>query len=195
MTSFWLDNPKILLDNYLSFVPYRHQSRVEQLNSIARFCIYNIILLKAFNKDGLLMYGLIVVLGSTYFMNDKIKKESFVVENTCYAPTPENPFMNVLVNEYAENPERKEACEYDYPDVKEKIEEYYDNKMFRDVNDIYNTRNAFDRPYTNPATTIPNDRQKFVEYLYHDIIHGNQNCKNIDGTGDQCIQYTDLRHK
>ncbi|ARF09366.1 hypothetical protein Catovirus_2_315 [Catovirus CTV1] len=44
---FWLNDPKILYvdGNYLKFIPDNKMSRIEQLNSISRFCIYLIIIL------------------------------------------------------------------------------------------------------------------------------------------------------
>lgn len=179
MTDFWLDNPDVLLKDYLSFVPCKNQSKIERLNSVARFCIYNIIIARLFNKNNtILFYFLSSILFSTYFMHKKLKNsEEFKVKDRCYEPTPENPFMNILVNEFSENVDRPPACHVDDENVKDKINEYYNSKLFRDVADIYNTRQAFDRPYTQPSTTIPNDRETFTEYLFHDVIHGNTNCK------------------
>jgi len=43
---FWLAQPKVLYENqkYLEFIPTSQMSRVEQLNSLTRFCVYFLIL-------------------------------------------------------------------------------------------------------------------------------------------------------
>lgn len=44
--AFWLTKPKVLYDDqkYLEFIPTSAMSRVEQLNSLTRFCIYFLVL-------------------------------------------------------------------------------------------------------------------------------------------------------
>jgi hypothetical protein len=44
--TFWLTNPKVLYDDqkYLEFIPTSGMTRVEQLNSLTRFCIYFLVL-------------------------------------------------------------------------------------------------------------------------------------------------------
>lgn len=50
---FWLKDFRILYtdNNYLDFIPSKDMSRVQQLNSIMRFCIYFLILLLLFGKS------------------------------------------------------------------------------------------------------------------------------------------------
>lgn len=50
---FWLDNIKDLYqnNNYIKFVPKYEMTRIEQLNSVTRLCLYFIVLIIIFNKN------------------------------------------------------------------------------------------------------------------------------------------------
>lgn len=45
----WIENPKILITNYLKFIPTKQMSRVEQINSITQLLIYIFIITLIFN--------------------------------------------------------------------------------------------------------------------------------------------------
>jgi len=49
---FWLEEPKILIKDYLDFIPNKNMNEIEIYNSISRFCIYLIIIFLIFyNKN------------------------------------------------------------------------------------------------------------------------------------------------
>jgi hypothetical protein len=87
-------------------------------------------------------------------------------EELCSKPTKDNPFMNVLMNEYVQNPTRKPACDISRRDVKKNAKKLFNNNLYRDVDDVFQ-KNASDRNfYTNPGTTVPNDQDAFLKFLY-----------------------------
>lgn len=115
-------------------------------------------------------------------------------------PIKANPIMNVLMNEYTDNPERKEAAPSFNPLVEQEINNRtqqfitdslskenenrneIDEKLFKDLGDSF----IFDRsmiPFNaNPSTTIPNDQDSFAKYCYGDMI----SCR--DGNEFACVR-------
>ena len=62
MTELWYHNPKILLKNYDQFFPNKNFTRIEKINSLARFAIYFSVLLILFNQDNKYLSISIVIL-------------------------------------------------------------------------------------------------------------------------------------
>jgi len=83
---FWLKNPKILLHNYLKFVPTLSMSKMEQLNAITLFCIYAIILMLLLKKETNYIYipvgGIILMIILYYIDENKLKKDRTKTEIT-----------------------------------------------------------------------------------------------------------------
>jgi hypothetical protein len=50
MSEYWLNQPSVLIKDYIRFFPTGKMSRIEQLNSLARFSFYYIIVLALFKK-------------------------------------------------------------------------------------------------------------------------------------------------
>ena len=48
---FWLDQPTMLYENYLYFIPTPNMTLNQKLNAITLFCLYTLILLVIFNKN------------------------------------------------------------------------------------------------------------------------------------------------
>ena len=100
----------------------------------------------------------------------------------CQLPNKNNPYMNVLVSDYSARPERPPAC----TDAKDKIEDNFNIHLYRNVNDIWNKNNSQRQFYTNPATTIPNDRDSFMKWCWKTTAV----CK--DGDQEACNRYIGL---
>lgn len=69
---YWLDEPSVLYkeSNYLNFIPTVTMTRVEQLNALARFCFYAIILLFAYDKNSKWFYiPMVILILSIVFYN------------------------------------------------------------------------------------------------------------------------------
>jgi hypothetical protein len=125
-----------------------------------------------------------------YRSNKNAKKELFDKMNLrydqrtrklCVKPTKNNPFMNVLLNEYTEFPERPDACNLSNSNVRGEAEAFFDNNLYRDVDDIWSRKTSSRSWYTVPGNTIPNDRKSFTDFLYNI----GPTCK--EGNGTQCF--------
>jgi len=81
-------------------------------------------------------------------------------------PLPENPFMNVLINEIGDNPKKPPAKYSASGEVKDKLEDRFDTKMYGDPGDIWGRNQGQREFYTMPSTSIPNDRDSFQNWLY-----------------------------
>jgi hypothetical protein len=95
-----------------------------------------------------------------------------------------NPFMNVLFNEWTDNPNRAPACEYN--GINEDIEQNFNFNLYRDVDDLFNKNNSQRQFYTTPITTIPNDQGSFAKWLYEVPSTCKENSEN-------CLLMEDLR--
>jgi hypothetical protein len=128
---------------------------------------------------------------------DRIKQELQINPNTpikvnelgdvCQLPTPMNPFMNVLMTDYTDNPNRPPACAHNDVQSKEENEKYFNHNLYKDVDDVWNRRNSQREFVTMPGTTIPNDRDSFMKWCWKTTYA----CK--DGDLNYCLQNEDLR--
>ena len=106
---------------------------------------------------------------------------------TCKRPTANNPFMNPLVSEYnTENP--PQACNADDDDIKEEIEDKFNENLFMDIDDLFNIKNSQRQFYTIPVPAIPNDQTEFANWLYKSAL----TCKEDQ---EQCLRYEPLQFK
>jgi hypothetical protein len=84
----------------------------------------------------------------------------------CSRPTAANPFMNVLLTDFKENPHRAPACDVRDCGTRSEVHQLFNKNLQRDVGDIF-YKNASDREfYSTPNTTIPNDQDAFAKWLY-----------------------------
>ena len=101
--------------------------------------------------------------------------------DVCKLPNNENPFMNLNLMDVGTGKDITPACDsYNNEYIKEKIEDKFNNKLFKDTNDIFNTNNSQSRFYTMPNTDIINDQEKFMNWCYKTP----PTCK--EGNGLQC---------
>jgi hypothetical protein len=194
----WYKNPTefITRNNYYIFFPSPEMNIEERLNSIMRLAIYFSILSFFFTGKPKMLYTMVFVAVLTVALYESnlfdllTKKESYRNRNVtldqisneeCVLPSPENPFMNVLMNEYVENPDRPQACATSNKLIKKKIKSHFDENLIRDSGDIFHNRASERQFYTTPNTKIPNDQDNFASWLYH---VPNKTCK--EGNGLQC---------
>lgn len=176
---FWWEEPQILRRRMVEFVPTRAMSIVEKLNAVTRFSVYFGLLLSIITTDYLYLYIPLTVMGLTYVIYLKhpegLKREKRaqhrggdwgpVDESRKTTPTEDNPFMNVLINEYTDNPHRPPAAEHDNPQIQQEIEDKFSADLYKDVDDIWSRNNSQRQFYTTPSTTIPNDRDSFMRWV------------------------------
>jgi hypothetical protein len=113
-------------------------------------------------------------------LNGNMKSEEWTV------PTANNPFMNVLVNEYGSNPERPPATSVTDGAAKESLNDFFRTQWYSDPTDVFG-RNQSQRQFiTMPSTSIPNDRESYQNWLYK--IPG-KTCK--EGGRQACLPGTD----
>lgn len=105
--------------------------------------------------------------------------------NLCQMPTRENPYMNVLVTDYADNPNKLPACNPEI--VRNDIDNMYSNNLYRNVNDVWNKNNGQLIYNTQNWTTSPNDQNDFAKWLYNvEYV-----CK--DGDMEACYRGAELQ--
>lgn len=203
---FFMDDLGILLTpgRLIEFYPTSDQTIAERMNAIARLIIYVSVALSVYKSNAsparfgaVVLLGLIVIwraqtlttrgitngpMGGVadkfgVLLTDQVRP----VQLPCTMPTKENPFMNPL---YGDPPNKPPACRG--PGVQEMAANLLDQQLFEDVEDLYSRAQMQRQFYTLPSTTIPQEREKFADYLFRDY----PNCKT---NGGDCVPSTDLR--
>lgn len=204
---FWTNDPSVLIkkDRLIEFVPTKDMSKDERLNALGRMSVYIGIVLMLYLAKAWPLYIPIVGLAFTVFLNKTQPKPKdppkyptnetpgiddpnpFIPSEQpeCIPPTLNNPFMNVLQNEYIDNPTRPAACEYE--DVRDELESNFHYNLYQDLGDnIWQKNNSQRQFFTMPYTTIPNNQGDFARWLYKI----GPTCKE---DGSACLVYEDLR--
>ena len=108
-------------------------------------------------------------------------------ENT--SPAPKNPFMNVMLTDYTDNPLRAKAKDSSDPAVESNINNnafnqdiYNDSRIFKDLGENIDFEQSMRQFYTTASTTIPNKQEDFARYCYGDM----PSCK--EGNPYQCAK-------
>lgn len=183
-------------NNFTKIIPAKDMTYVEQLNAFMRFSIYFSFILYFVRHNILVWYFAVFIGFVTVFMfefysnNKKLQKELYNKVNMmydkekdkfCSKPTKDNPFMNPLINEIVEFPNRPQACDLDNSVVKETAEKYFEKNLYKDVDDIWSRKTSSRNWYSIPSAQFPNDRESFQEWLYKT----GPTCKEKGG-GKQC---------
>jgi hypothetical protein len=202
MTNFWLENPNVLLNkNYITEIwPNSNFDLARKLNAITRIIIIMAILGYFLTKSSYIPISAVVslvVLVIIYKSKGKDSiKESFkneflepdkeldkILQKEFTMPTKKNPVMNVLMNEYKENPHRKPAAPAYNDTVHKEINENattQDKRLFKNLGDNLSFENSMRNFYAMPNTQIPNNQKDFAEFCYGNM----PSCK--DGDYFQC---------
>ena len=111
--------------------------------------------------------------------------------STCRKPTDSNPLMNPILND---------SMAYDSPvpcnsddtlisnqDLQTQISDSFNKDLFRDVSDLFETKNSQRQFYTVPQSNPP-DTVQFANWLYGSM----PSCKSSQSA---CYKYEDLRYK
>jgi hypothetical protein len=124
-----------------------------------------------------------------YQKNMRGKSKEIVLDGEqCTAPTRDNPFMNVTVNQYSDNPQRSAAC--NPQKVSADIEQNFNHDLYKDAGDIFSKENYQRQFYTMPSTTNPNKQGDYARWLYGTPLgstckEDSQNCYiSRDGQND-----------
>jgi hypothetical protein len=147
----------------------------EALNAVARFAVYFTILLFVSTQNVNYLLLLPVVLFLTYvlhvlFPNGK-KLEAYLnslKEDTKKTmPTPNNPFMNVLLTDIHDNPNRPDAAPITDKEVRANIAKAFQhtNDIYMDTTDLFDQTQAMRTFHTIQSARVPNDQDGFLAWL------------------------------
>lgn len=190
------------LENLIRFIPFAHYSIEDKLNAIWLFSLYFCILVFIYNGNINVFLIFIFVSIFTYIIYKSLFKDEiskFVndlneggsskiedIENEKYIrkPTIENPFMNANIVT-KEDPDYVNDNIFDI-DVSKKVNNFYYDRLVRDIGDVYETFHSQRQFYTMPATTIPNSQDEYAKWLYGNAL----SCKDNQR---YCLRYEDPR--
>jgi hypothetical protein len=169
------------LENATKFIPDSHMTLNEQLNASFRFSIYFSIVVAIIKQDARVLLfavfiGLMTIGIAKHEARNKQVKENLYQKlninndrqnKLCTIPTKNNPYMNVLISDYKDFPNKPQACNINSKSVKKTIDSFASQTLYRDIDDVFD-KNASNRIfYTTPATSIPNESTSFAHWLYN----------------------------
>ena len=205
---FWSENPNIILDTkyIFEFFPTETMTYSQKLNAISRLIISMTIIGVILYRSVRIVIISAITLFSLYliyshynkshsdsrdlegFQNPAIDMLNEKNISTSYEifdnPTKENPFSNVLINDYDYNPNKKPAPPASKPDVANNIlseakamvqklnpsQPNIADKLFQDLGEQYVFEQSLRPFYSTAITTIPNDQSGFADFCYGSMI-------------------------
>jgi len=215
----WAENPNVLLDKHtmLEFYPMDSMSFNQKLNAVTRSVLLITLIMICFvrNIPRILFLSILSLAaiwgmyqfyapregmepGDVYGSLDtssintfsKLATDSNASSELYQQPSPNNPFSNVLVSDYDENPQKLPAPPISNPTINkmvmdnavQSIQNAHPNlpnisdKLFRnihgemDIKEQLNFEQSLRQFNSNPSTTIPNDQGAFAQFCYGDMI-------------------------
>jgi hypothetical protein len=177
----------------LNLIPLINMSFRDKLMAIVNLVIFvSVILTLIFKNLVFILIGLsiLIIIFFIYIYDDKVKidmnekmsnRNLAIIDNKiCVKPSLENPFMNPSIIDYFNKNNNIKACDYDNKTIEENVNSFFGDKVYKDINDIYGKGFSERQFYTVPASTIPNDRKSYEDWLYH----RDKTCK--ENNGIQC---------
>ena len=177
--AFWYTEPNVLFrqDTWYKFVPQPNMSVRESLNAVVRFSVYLSVLLFVTSRDPWYLLVVPVVMLVTIFLQrafpqaKKIVSENFASGPvvTGYKgeerslPTPDNPFMNPMLTDILENPDRPPAAEITTVETRDKVNEAFaqTSNVYMDTTDLFNLVQSQRNFHAVPA----DDHEGFLKFL------------------------------
>jgi len=182
---FWINNPKILIDDYQEIIPNNKMTINTLYNTITRFLLYLIIISYLLFKNIIFIIILIIIIIYIIMLNynynkiNKINKINNEVE--CRNSTVNNPMANPYVVGSKLN---IKACKnLDSLKVLDNLR----FNVYEDSNRPQNIKILERSYYTLPVTDYPNDINSFIDELYKT---SKKSCKK---DAENCDSYRDLR--
>jgi hypothetical protein len=178
----------------IEFIPTKDMTISEQLNAITRFSLWFSIILLLYYKNPRILYIFIITAIIIYIIalniikpikiNTDLSTKIDINNNNevCQMPTNNNPFMNILLTDYVDAPNRNVACKHEDEDVKKDVDKYFSHNLYKNLDDIWNNKNSQREFYTMPSSTIPNDRKSFMNWCWktpYTCKENNENCNEI----------------
>lgn len=178
----WYRDPAVLVMRPLEFFPTRDMTHAERLNSVVRFIMYASGAIALYKNELMPLFvgGVVIVILSMIFSvptNDTatispiVARTNMTARHSCTPPTPNNPFMNTLANEFGK--EKPGACAVTTETLRQS-QDFFDRDLPREVSDVYHNR-ASDRQFvTMPASAtngVP-DTVAFRNFLFSETVKG-----------------------
>jgi hypothetical protein len=210
---FWASDPNVLFrPEYLTeLFPSEDMSLSRKMNAVTRMVIYITLLLFIYTRNirtiivSALTVGAIFLMyrqksgqstmekfGGSKVVRDSLAEQDISIPDDVFdQPSPENPFSNVMMNDYDFNVNKKPAPPMYNKEVSESVlsqakqlvrESNPGNpdiadKLFNDLGEQYAFERSMQPFYSMPNTTIPNDQKGFAEFCFGSMIsckEGNQ---------------------
>lgn len=202
---FWADDPNILLVQITALFPTQTMTYNEQLNAISRLVIlFSVLFFFVLKKPTFLIVGAFTLFLIWVVQHASVKKRADVegLENPVDklvpsqnalletqepvfdTPSVTNPFSNVLLSDYVDNPQKAPAPPIENPktqdtilkNAKELVARAHPtlpdiaDRLFSNLGDNYEFERAMRPFHSSSSTTIPNDQQAFTDFCYGDMI-------------------------
>jgi len=177
----------------LDFVPLVNMSFKNKLIAIANLIMLISVIFSLIYRNLIFVLFGIIILIFLFYINvhdEKVKIDtnetlidrnlSIVDDKICVKPSLTNPFMNPNIIDYNNINNDIKSCPYDNKTIKDNVDTFFKQDLYKDINDIFENNFSKRQFYTVPATTIPNDRKSFQDWLYY----REKSCK--ENNGFQC---------
>jgi len=178
MESLWIDDPANLFtkETWSKFVPTSSMDIPTAMNAIVRFTVYVSVILFMARGNTAYLLAIPLVLALTvlvvkFFPTARTleaftEKASAKIREYTY-PTGKNPFMNPLLTEILDNPNRPQAAPITSNEVKRQIESSFKQTtdLYMDTSDKFDLAQAMRTFTTVQSGVIPNDQDGFLKFL------------------------------
>lgn len=174
----WFKNPSVLFDRdtWSRFVPTKDMTTSEALNSVVRFAVYFSVILYFASGNGSYLMAIPVVMATTILLQNLFPNgktiESFVTKEATKSenytmPSAANPFMNVLLTDIQDDPERPDAAPTNRRDVKAEVHKSFQktSDIYMDTTDLFDQTQAMRTFHTIQSARVPNDLDGFKKWL------------------------------
>jgi len=185
---FWFTTIDILFDRRFIFeiFPSKKYDINRKLNAVMRLSIVYSLILYLLKKEiyylsiplitGILTY--LIWYRSIYNYKEELINNSFEnklddlvqlndINTECRIPNKDNPFMNPEITDFSSNKESPKSCpSYNNVGVQRRIEELFNEDLYRNVTDIFGKENSQRQFYTVPGNQVPHDQDSFAQWLY-----------------------------
>ena len=191
-STFWLNEPKILIDVKQPIIPNNKLSCETNINAITKIVIVVSLLGMVITESlNYVISGVLTILLLIFIYYHTKKREHYSnlskdkllsrckLNTITTKPTKQNPLMNVSLPEINGNPNRAPATESYLPatvkqindDIKQNIIEKndLDPRLFKDLGDQMTFDQSMRQFYTTASTTTPNDQGAFANFCYGDM--------------------------
>lgn len=188
-TPFWYEDPSILInrESITEIFPSKRFDIIRKLNAIVRLAIIYSVIMFAYKREKTYLVIPFVAMGITWVIRnkqgdlkkDKVYKKSVAnqlddlvkindLETECRIPTKDNPFMNPKLTDFGNNrpPAPKSCPTYNNVGVQRRVEDLFNEDLYRDVTDVFGKNNSQRQFFTVPGNQVPNDQGAFAQWLY-----------------------------